>query len=247
MKRSTAVAVATISLALPVTMALHVMASPASAEAGVELSAPEPSQLALASIPHAYLSWYQRAAKTCPGLAWPVLAGIGMVESGHGRSTAPGVHTAASFMGAEGPMQFEPQTFAAYAVKADPHRQLSLYNPEDAIFTAARMLCADGARAGTHRGLTSALLSYDHVGWYPPAVLSWAARYTSAARAKVRAHPASHDFPERVRGSRPTPSHPTPSGVAASPSSSAQPKPATSPSPTSRPPTQSPPTRLGGA
>ena len=224
-----AVAVATISLALPLTVALHVMASPAAA--GVEPAAPKPSKLALASIPRAYLSWYQRAAKTCPGLPWPVLAGIGMVESGHGRSTAPGVHTAASFAGAEGPMQFEPETFAAYAVKADPHRQLSLYNPEDAIFTAARMLCADGAGKGTHQGLRSALLAYDHVGWYPVAVLSWAARYTSAALAKVAAHPAAPDFPERVGGSRPTPRHPEPSGVAASPSSSARPKAPTSPSP----------------
>jgi len=244
MNRSTvrpAVAVATISLALPLTMALHVMASPATAAAGVKLAVPEPSQLALATIPRAYLGWYQRAAKTCPGLPWPVLAGIGMIESGHGRSTAPGVHTAASFEGAQGPMQFEPQTFAAYAVKADSHRQLSPYNPEDAIFTAARMLCADGARKGTHQGLRSALLAYDHVGWYPPAVLSWAARYTSAARANVRAHPASPDFPERVGGSRPTPWHPTPSVVAAPPSSSARPKATTSPSPISRPPTQSPP------
>ena len=246
MKRSTAVAVATTSLALPVTMALHVMVSAAAAAAGVELSAPEPSQLALATIPRAYLGWYQRAAKICPGLPWPVLAGIGMVESGHGRSTAPGVHTAASFEGAEGPMQFEPQTFAAYAVKADPHRQLSPYDPEDAIFTAASMLCADGARKGTHQGLRSALLAYDHVGWYPPAVLSWATRYTSDARAHVRAHPTAPDFPERVGGSRPTPSHPTPSGIAASPSSSARPKAAMSPSPIPRPPTQSPPTRLAG-
>ena len=57
------------------------------------------------------------AAQTCPGLPWGVLAGIGEVESDHGQSTAPGVHSGANFAGAEGPMQFEPATFARYATE----------------------------------------------------------------------------------------------------------------------------------
>jgi integrase len=55
------------------------------------------------------------AARTCPGLPWSVLAGIGKVESDHGQSTAPGIRSGANFAGAEGPMQFEPATFARYA------------------------------------------------------------------------------------------------------------------------------------
>ena len=44
-----------------------------------------------AAIPPAWLTLYQQAAATCPGLAWSVLAAIGTVEIGSGQSTAPGV------------------------------------------------------------------------------------------------------------------------------------------------------------
>ena len=64
------------------------------------------------------------------------------------RSTARGVHKGKNREGAEGPMQFEPATFAEYAVRADPSARLTPYNPADAILTAARMLCADGAATG---------------------------------------------------------------------------------------------------
>ena len=46
-------------------------------------------------------------------------------------------------------MQFLPATFAEFAVNADPGQLLTPYDPADAIYTAARMLCADGARGGT--------------------------------------------------------------------------------------------------
>ena len=49
-----------------------------------------PTALAMSGIPADYLAWYMTAAKTCPGLPWSVLAGIGEVESGHGRSTSVG-------------------------------------------------------------------------------------------------------------------------------------------------------------
>jgi hypothetical protein len=68
-----------------------------------------------------------------------VLAGIGTVESDNGQSDAPGVHSGANFAGAEGSMQFEPATFAEYAVDADPAVPLSVYDPADAIYAAAAM------------------------------------------------------------------------------------------------------------
>ncbi len=49
------------------------------------------SQYALADIPAAYLALYVKAAPTCPKLNWQLLAGIGKVETNHGRSTLPGV------------------------------------------------------------------------------------------------------------------------------------------------------------
>jgi hypothetical protein len=47
---------------------------------------PQPSRTATADIPAGYLRTYQAAAGRCPGLSWTVLAGIGKVESDHGRA-----------------------------------------------------------------------------------------------------------------------------------------------------------------
>jgi hypothetical protein len=55
-----------------------------------------PTALAEADIPAVYLALYMRAAQACPGLPWSVLAGIGKVESNHGRSQAPDVHSGAN-------------------------------------------------------------------------------------------------------------------------------------------------------
>jgi Transglycosylase SLT domain len=137
----------------------------------------------LAAIPPRYLTWYVAAARTCPGLHWEVLAAIGTIESDNGRSHARGVHQGKNRKGAEGPMQFEPATFREYAVRADRSARLTPYDPQDAIFTAARMLCADGARGGTRKGLRGAIFAYNHAQWYVRDVLALAARYTAAARA----------------------------------------------------------------
>jgi cell wall-associated NlpC family hydrolase len=146
-----------------------------------------PSVLALADIPPAYLALYMGAAQTCPGLPWGVLAGIGKVESDHGQSTTPGVNSGANFAGAEGPMQFEPATFAEYATDGDHDGQVSPYDPGDAIFTAATMLCANGAASGTPAGIRQAVFAYNHAWAYVNDVLSWAARYTIAAPTPVAA------------------------------------------------------------
>ena len=137
----------------------------------------KPAGLAGAGIPADYLAWYAGAARTCPGLPWAVLAGIGKVESDHGQSDLPGVRSGANAAGAEGPMQFLPATFGEFAVDADHGLPVSPYDPADAIYTAARMLCADGARGGTTAGIRQAIFAYNHAGWYVREVLSWAARY----------------------------------------------------------------------
>jgi len=139
-----------------------------------------PSTLALADIPPAYLALYMGAAATCAGLPWGVLAGIGKVESDHGRSNAPGVHSGANYAGAEGPMQFEPGTFKQYAVDGDHDGKLDVYDPADAIYTAAAMLCANGA-LGTPAGIRQAVFAYNHSGAYVTDVLAWASRYTLPA------------------------------------------------------------------
>ena len=170
-------AAAATGVVLPLALVLLVTANPATSVAGAS-TADDPSVLALTDIPLTYLAWYMGAARTCPGLPWGVLAGIGKVESDHGQSTTPGVRSGANFAGAEGPMQFEPATFARYATDGDHDGQLSPYDPGDAIYTAASMLCANGAAADTPAGIRQAVFAYNHSWAYVDAVLSWAARYT---------------------------------------------------------------------
>jgi cell wall-associated NlpC family hydrolase len=116
-----------------------------------------------------------------------VLAGIGTVESDHGRPAAPGVHSGANYAGAEGPMQFEPATFAQYAVDGDHDGTLNVYDPADAIYTAAAMLCADGAASSTETGIRQAVVACNHSRAYVTDVWSWAARYTVPAPAGAAA------------------------------------------------------------
>jgi peptidoglycan DL-endopeptidase CwlO len=138
-----------------------------------------------ALIPADYLTWYMDAAQTCPGLPWSVLAGIGTVESDNGQSNLPGVHSGANFVGAEGPMQFEPDTFAEYA--AGPDKPLSPYDPADAIYTAAAMLCAKGARGGTASGIETAVFAYNHADWYVSEVITQAREYAAQGSGNVAA------------------------------------------------------------
>jgi hypothetical protein len=185
-------AAAAIITAFPLLLIVLVTADPGMPSQAVGRSVTaglgrEPSALARASIPADYLAWYIGAAQTCQGLPWPVLAGIGKVESDHGQSDLPGVHAGANAVGAEGPMQFLPATFGEFAVDADPAQPVSPYDPADAIYTAARMLCADGAHGGSPAGIDRAIFAYNHAGWYVAEVLSLAARYGSAGSSATAA------------------------------------------------------------
>jgi Transglycosylase SLT domain len=152
---------AAVVVIVPLALLFLVSATPEPNAASTGLAG-GPSAVALADIPPSYLSLYLDAAQTCPRLPWGVLAGIGTVESDNGRSGAPGVHGGANFAGAEGPMQFKPATFSEYAVDADPGAPLSVYDPADAIYTAAAMLCASGAASGAQAGISQAVFAYNH-------------------------------------------------------------------------------------
>ena len=139
----------------------------------------EPSAYAVADIPPEMLAIYRRAAETCPGLSWSVLAAIGSVETDHGRSTLPGVHSGENFAGAGGPMQFLQGTWDAYGVDGDGDGDKDRYDPTDAVFGAANYLCANGA--GEPDKLRSAIWHYNHSEAYIDDVLARAARYSDAA------------------------------------------------------------------
>jgi cell wall-associated NlpC family hydrolase len=140
-----------------------------------------PSATARDEIPPAMLRLYEQAAPVCPGLPWTILAAIGTVESDNGTSELPGVHSGANVAGAEGPMQFEPSTFASFdrPVPTGGVRPPSPYDPVDAVYAAARMLCADGARNAA--AIPTAVFAYDHSAAYVAEVLEIASTYTGAA------------------------------------------------------------------
>jgi hypothetical protein len=158
--------------------------------AQADIPGPRVSSAALADIPSQYLTFYRAAARMCRALSWTVLAGIGKVESDHGRSPAPGVKQGLNRAGCcAGPMQFNltngpPSTWASFGRGGD------VYDPADAIPAAARKLCADGlARPSAlvdpcpHvRGspaLHVALKRYNNACWYVHAVVTVAARYAA--------------------------------------------------------------------
>jgi hypothetical protein len=82
-------------------------AKPKTHHARAANSPPAPSSAARGGIPANYLALYRASGRACPGLSWGVLAGIGKVESNHGRSRAPGVVDGVNSFGCcSGPMQF---------------------------------------------------------------------------------------------------------------------------------------------
>ena len=128
-----------------------------------------PSKRALKEIPGELIGIYQAAAETCEGLDWTILAAIHKVETGFG------VGRATSSAGAQGPMQFMPATFAAYGVDGNGDGRADINNVTDAIYSAANLLCANGA--GDPARLASAIWNYNHSDEYIAEVLSLAASY----------------------------------------------------------------------
>jgi hypothetical protein len=147
-------------------------------ELGLLDRVPQPgvSRAALRDIPGRYLGLYRHAARHhCPGLSWNILAGVGKVESDHGRARLPGVRSGWNRAGAAGPMQFgigvgrAGNAWARYGTG----RRSDVYKPERAIPAAARYLCA----AGAPRRVDAALYAYNPSSAYVGRVKRWAARY----------------------------------------------------------------------
>ena len=100
------------------------------------------------------------------------LAAINDVE------TTFGTNMSTSSAGAVGWMQFEPGTFRTWGVAvSSPGGRPDPYDPQDAIYSAARYLHASGAP----QDWSAAIFSYNHAGWYVAEVQNLAARYSGAA------------------------------------------------------------------
>jgi cell wall-associated NlpC family hydrolase len=141
------------------------------------------------SIPANYLSWYQKVGQQY-GVPWPILAGIGTVESDNGQTTLPGVHSGSNAFGAAGPMQIgiggaagdvwggapiHPASEVVDGVAADEDGgpDASVYDPADAIAGAAKYLLA----AGVTTDPSAAIFAYNHLQSYVESVLYYAGAY----------------------------------------------------------------------
>jgi Transglycosylase SLT domain len=140
------------------------------------------SQLPVASVapgtrPASYLALFKAsAARYCPGLSWTVLAAIGQIESADGTNVGP------STAGAMGPMQFLPSTWAIWGIDGFGETgPPNILDPYDAVPAAARLLCADGAAAGSS-SLYHAIFDYNHADWYVNEVLGLAGKYAADYR-----------------------------------------------------------------
>ena len=138
------------------------------------------------SIPANYLFWYKKVGQQY-GVPWPILAGIGTVESDNGQSALPGVHSGQNGFGAAGPMQIgiggasgntwgglpvhpASQVVSGVATSEDGGPNADVYNPADAIAGAAKYLLEFQVQTNP----SAAIFAYNHLQSYVQSVLYYA-------------------------------------------------------------------------
>jgi hypothetical protein len=129
------------------------------------------SSCAINGVPPVLIPIYQAASERYAlGPQGPaILAGINAIETAFGSNLGP------SYAGAEGWMQFMPETWAMYGVDANGDGVKDPNNPEDAIYAAARYLSA----AGMPEDVWGAIFAYNHADWYVEEVLANAGCYAA--------------------------------------------------------------------
>ncbi|WP_328601164.1 C40 family peptidase [Actinomadura physcomitrii] len=132
----------------------------------------------VAGIPATYLALYRKAAADY-GIPWEILAAVGSIESDHGRSHAPGIHSGENHAGAGGPMQFLAGTWKTYGVDGNHDGRTNRYDPADAIPAAANYLRHNGAPPK----MRAALFAYNHSNTYVDDVLNRAHKYKTTPTA----------------------------------------------------------------
>jgi murein DD-endopeptidase MepM/ murein hydrolase activator NlpD len=122
-----------------------------------------------AQLPYTQLLGLWQRAGSSYGIPWQVLASINKVESNFGRNMGP------SSAGAIGWMQFMPDTWLRWGTDANADGVADPWNPDDAIYSAARYLAAAGGASDIYR----AVFAYNHADWYVKEVLDLARLYGS--------------------------------------------------------------------
>ncbi|MGO9188023.1 MAG: NlpC/P60 family protein, partial [Streptosporangiaceae bacterium] len=151
------------------------------------------------SIPANYLYWYKKVGQQY-GVPWPILAGIGTVESDNGQTTLPGVHSGQNGFGAAGPMQIgiggaagdawggaaiHPASQVVNGVAADEDGDgvANVYDPADAIAGTAKYLLEFQVQTDP----SAAIFAYNHLQSYVQSVLYYAAQYAGGNYSLVSA------------------------------------------------------------
>jgi hypothetical protein len=172
-------AVALLLVLSPLVAALSVIVRQSTCGGGTGPQA-VPSARAERGIPAGYLALYREAGRRY-AVPWHVLAGIGSIETDHGRSNAPGVRSGVNSYGCcAGPMQFNtrdgpPSTWNRYGVDGNRDRNRDIYDPADAIPSAAIYLRALLRNADGN--LNQAVFGYNHSQAYVNDVLARARAY----------------------------------------------------------------------
>lgn len=137
---------------------LHIEARTSLRSVLTTLSPELPAWEVVPSAPAPRLLAYYREAEREYGVEWELLAAVNLVESSWGKIR--GLSTA----GAQGPMQFMPETWAAYG-------EGDVTDPHDAIMGAANYLAASGAASGDVEG---ALYAYNNHPGYVAGISAYA-------------------------------------------------------------------------
>lgn len=223
-------------------------------------------------VPATVLAAYERAAegvgRTNPGchLTWPVLAGIGKVESNHARGgdvtpdgelidpiygpaldgsagTATIADSGGGWARAAGPMQFIPSTWAVWRADGNGDGREDVQNVFDSALAAAHYLCADGRDLATGPGLRDAILSYNYSTQYLQTVAAWIRAYQQGGGPVPDEPFGPGTFEVAATSAAPgRPAQPGPGNPGTPPSSSQPPpNPPSSPPPRRTPPPPPPP------
>jgi membrane-bound lytic murein transglycosylase B len=108
----------------------------------IEESVTTENALRNAGLKTEYAALYLKVSKHS-GVPWQILAAVHRVETRQSGTTM-----ITSYAGAQGPMQFMPATFRAYGVDGNGDGIVDIGNIDDAMFSAANYLKANGAARG---------------------------------------------------------------------------------------------------
>lgn len=152
-------------IASPFGLAVFALLGLSSDSSSSTSSVPQPDAVVNGPIPvpKQLIPVYEAAGEKY-NVTWTVLAAIHYVETDFSMGNSP-----TSSAGAEGPMQFEPSTFATYGVTAPGQSgPPNIQNVYDAIYSTANYLSACGFAENPY----GAIFQYNHASWYVQKVLN---------------------------------------------------------------------------